>query len=648
MTVYFVLFFPVAAALLVPAFRTERLQGRWATAACLITLVSTVVTGASLYGSEVVMPALRLRLAFDGFRLLYAVIVCFMWTMAALLSPEYFEGHRHTKRYYFFFLLGLGATVGVFLAADLYTLFLFFEIMSLGSYVWVVQEETEGAMDAGRTYLTIAVLGGLVTLMGLFLLYHLTGTLEIAALKEACLLVANRRALWAAALCIFFGFAAKAGAFPLHIWLPKAHPVAPAPASALLSGVLTKAGVLGILMITAQILPFDDRWGTLLLAIGAVTMVLGAVMAVCSTNLKHIFACSSLSQIGFILVGVSMINLLGEENALAAHGTVLYMVNHSLVKLTLFLLSGVVYMNCHALDLNDIRGFGWNKPWLHLLFLLGAGSLAGIPGLCGYLSKTLVHEAIVAYAHLSHHWAITAVEGLFLFSGGLTVAYLTKVYVALFWQKGKETDPTWGTWRSWLAVTLAAVTLPVLGLAPHALAEKLTGLTLGFTGGHPFAHQVQYFSLENLKGVAISLAIGMAVYFLVIRRVMVDKDGNYVNRWPRWLNMEEYCYKPILYTLIGLAGVAARAVCDLPDAAILLLRRTVLRPVRPGQRRQPYTLGARMLARFRDLAHPDAADRFSTVQEAASRMAGSLSFALLATCLGVCALLVAVMIHVFG
>ena len=646
MTVYFVLFFPVAAALLVPAFRTERLQGRWATAACLITLVSTVVTGASLYGSQVVMPALRL--AFDGFRVLYAVIVCFMWTMAALLSPEYFEGHRHTKRYYCFFLLCLGATVGVFLAADLYTLFLFFEIMSLGSYVWVVQEETEGAMAAGRTYLTIAVLGGLVALMGLFLLYHLTGTLEIAALKAACLLVANRRALWAAALCIFFGFAAKAGAFPLHIWLPKAHPVAPAPASALLSGVLTKAGVLGILLVTAHLLPYDARWGTLLLAVGTVTMVLGAVMAVCSTNLKHIFACSSLSQIGFILVGVSMINLLGEENALAAHGTVLYMVNHSLVKLTLFLLSGVVYMNCHALDLNDIRGFGRNKPWLHLLFLLGAGSLAGIPGLCGYLSKTLVHEAIVAYAHLSQHWAITAVEGLFLLSGGLTAAYLTKVYVALFWQKGKETDPTWGTWRSWLAVTLSAVTLPVLGLAPHALAEKLTGLTLGFTGGHPLPHQVHYFSPENLKGVAISLAIGMAVYFLFIRRVLMDREGNYVNRWPRWLDMEEYCYKPILHTLIGLAGVAARAVCDLPDAAILLLRRTVLRPVRSKARRHPYTLGARMLARFRDLAHPDAADRFSTVQEAASRMAGSLSFALLATCLGVCALLVAVMIHVFG
>ena len=648
MMVYFVLFFPLAAALPVPLFRTERLRGRWATAACLIALAATVVTGVTRYGSETVLPALRLHLAFDGFRVLYAVIVCFMWAMAALLSQEYFAGHRHTARYYFFFLLTLGATVGVFLAADLYTLFLFFEIMSLGSYVWVVQEETEGAMAAGRTYLTIAVLGGLVTLMGLFLLYHLTGTLAMAALPGACAAVADRRALWAAALCLFFGFAAKAGAFPLHIWLPKAHPVAPAPASALLSGALTKAGVLGAVMITARILPFDHRWGTLLLAIGTVNMVLGAAMAVCSTNLKHIFACSSLSQIGFILVGVSMLSLLGEKNALAAHGTVLYMMNHSLVKLTLFLLAGVVYRNCHALDLNDIRGFGRNKPWFHLLFLLGAGSLAGMPGLCGYLSKTLVHEAIVAYAHLSHHWAITAVEGLFLFSGGLTAAYLTKVYVALFWQKGKETGPAWGTVPSWLAVTLSAVTLPVLGLLPHRLAEKLTGLTLDFTGGHPFAHPVHYFSLENLKGVAISLTIGMAVYFLFIRRVLVDRDGRYVNRWPRWLDMEEYCYKPLLRAVIAPASVAARAVCDLPDAVILLLRRTALRPVGPGQRRHPYTLGARMLARFRELAHPDAADRFSTVQEAASRMAGSLSFALLATCLGVCALLVAVIVHVFG
>ena len=164
-------------------------------------------------------------------------------------------------------------------------------------------------------------------------------------------------------------------------------------------------------------------------------LVLGAVMAVFSTNLKYILACSSLSQIGFILVGVAMLTLLGEHNALAAHGTVLYMLNHSLVKLTLFLFAGVVYYNTHQLDLNRIRGFGRGKPLLHGLFLCGACSLAGIPGFLGYISKTLVHEAVVELAVETGSSAITAVEWLFLLSGGLTVAYLTKIYVAVFWQK---------------------------------------------------------------------------------------------------------------------------------------------------------------------------------------------------------------------
>lgn len=165
----------------------------------------------------ITVPVMNLSFCFDGFRKLYGTVVCFMWLISALLSPQYFRHHDHLRRYYFFFLLCLGFTAGVFLSADLYTTFLFFELMSLGSYVWVVQEETEGALAAGKTYLTIAVLGGLVTLMGLLLLHHLTGTLVISELRAACAAVENRRALWAAALCVLFGFGAKAGVFPLHI-----------------------------------------------------------------------------------------------------------------------------------------------------------------------------------------------------------------------------------------------------------------------------------------------------------------------------------------------------------------------------------------------------------------------------------------------
>lgn len=632
--------------LLLVRSESETRLGRWSCAVTGLTLLVMVLSVCTRFGVSLDIPLCGIHFTLDGFRAIYGLVVSFMWFVSALLTPQYFRGHHHLRRYHFFFLLCLSFTLGVFLSADLYTTFLFFELMSLSSYAWVVQEESPDALDAGKTYLAIAVLGGLVTLMGLFLLYRLTGTLVIAQLPDACARVADRGQLWAAALCILFGFAAKAGVFPLHIWLPKAHPVAPAPASALLSGVLTKAGIFGALIITADILPGEHRWGVLLLVLGAVTMVLGAAIAVFSNNLKYILACSSLSQIGFITVGASMICLLGEHNALAANGTVLYMMNHSLVKLVLFLFAGVVYYNTHALDLNEIKGFGRKKPLLQVLFLCGACSLAGIPGFLGYLSKTLVHEALVEYAHMSGMTFITAVEWLFLFSGGLTAAYLTKIYVAIFRQKGKADGRRWGNPLSVIALCLAAAALPLLGLTPHAIAEKISGATLDFTGGHAFDHAIHYFAWTNLKGVVISLAIGMAVYFLFIRTVLMTKDGRYLSRWPKWLSMEESLYKPFFRALLAVAGVVCRAVCDAFDVAVLLVQRTLLRPSREKTVRS-YSPLVRAIARQTGGDDKRTADRLATDRDMFFRMAGSLSFGLLMTCLGLCIVLTVVVLHTF-
>ena len=346
---------------------------------------------------ESTLSVLSLNFSFSGFQSIYGIVTAFMWFGASLLSVQYFKGHHDLARYYFFFLFTLGATMGVFLSADLITTFIFFEIMSFTSYTWVVQDKNKDAIAAGKTYLTVAVVGGMVCLMGLFLLYNITGTLAINELYSALKDAEKTTELYAAAFCMLVGFGAKAGLFPLHIWLPKAHPVAPAPASALLSGVLTKTGVFGMLIITSRIMVADEIWGYTLLILGAITMVLGAVLGVLSTNLKRTLACSSLSQIGFITVGVSMICLLGEHNSLAANGTVLYMLNHSIVKLVLFLGAGAIYAGAHTLDINKLKGYGRNKPILAITFLMGGCSLAGIPGFCGYLSKTLVHESIVEF-----------------------------------------------------------------------------------------------------------------------------------------------------------------------------------------------------------------------------------------------------------
>ena len=506
-----------------------------------------------------------LRFETDGFRGVYATVAGLMWMMTSIFSAEYLRHYRNRNRYWFFTLLTLGATVGVFLAADLMTAFIFFEIMSFTSWVMVVHDENPAAMRAGQTYLAVAVLGGMVMLMGLFLLSNLTGTLRISELRAACAAVpAERRTtLYLAGSLILFGYGAKAGMFPLHIWLPKAHPAAPAPASALLSGILTKAGIFGVLVLSGQVFLHDAGWGSALLILGEATMLLGAVLAVFSVNLKRTLACSSVSQIGFILTGIGMQCLLGEENGLAVWGTELHMINHSMFKLVLFMCAGAVYMNTHKLNLNEIRGFGRGKPALMAAFLCGCLGIAGVPLFSGYISKTLLHESIVEYTEVLAEAGrsvllMKGAEWIFLLSGGLTAAYMTKLFIAVFVEK--NADPAvqakydalnrkYMNGFSAAALLIPAALLPLMGSTPSETMARIAALGQEFMHLEEKMHAIHWFSWTNLKGAGISLLIGAAVYFGVIRPLLTKKreDGirEYTDRWPSRLDLEEAVYRPL-------------------------------------------------------------------------------------------------------
>lgn len=534
-----------------------------------------------------------LHLSADGFRGVYATVAAFMWMATGWFSPEYFTHYRNRNRYYFFNLMTLGATLGVFLSDDLYTTLVFFEIMSLTSYVWVAQEETPGALRAGATYLAVAIIGGLTTLMGLFLLYHQLGTLSFAGMKAAAATLTDRSGLTVAVWLTLAGFAAKAGLFPLHIWLPKAHPVAPAPASALLSGILTKSGIFGLIVICANLMQGDCWFGDALLTLGVITMFLGAVLALFSVDLKRVLACSSLSQIGFITVGLSMMVMLAQEGSLAAYGSVMHMTNHSLIKLVLFMAAGVVYMNLHKLNLNDVRGFGRNKPLLHIVFLVGALAIACVPFVgSGYHSKSLIHEAILEYvAHLNGMGVSAAsyqfVEGLFVFSGGLTVAYMLKLYICLFWEKNPEHQAEYDAMgrkymnkQTAVALLLPSAILLALAVLPGQLFSPLGALCAPFFGQEAIGEEIAYFSAENLLGAAKSLAIGLVVYFLVVRLWLMAKNEKgvrvYVNRWPAKLDLEDAVYRPVLLKLLpGLCTTVVRFVAELPEVIVVCLRDTV-------------------------------------------------------------------------
>ena len=604
-----------------------------------------------------------LHFTMDGFRDVYGTITTLMWMMTTILSREYFAHHENRNRFYLFLLLTLGATMGVFLSSDLFTTFIFFEMMSFTSYVWVAQEEHKEALRAAVTYLAVAVIGGLVMLMGLFMVYHELGTLTISEILPLASTVENKTLLYAAGVCMLVGFGAKAGAFPLHIWLPKAHPVAPAPASALLSGILTKTGIFGILVVTSNLFLYDAAWGMLILILGTITMFCGAFLAVFSVDLKRTLACSSMSQIGFIMVGIGMQCLLGHHNELAVHGTMLHMVNHSMIKLVLFMSAGVIYMNTHALNLNTIRGFGKNKPLLKVIFLVGALAIGGIPLFSGYISKTLLHESIV---HFGGSLFMTVIEWVFLFSGGLTIAYMTKLFVAIFIES--NTDETvqakydskkkYMNLESTFALAGSALLLFGWGLFPHKLMDQVAMMGQEFMHLHEAGHSVHYFAWVNLKGGLISITIGALVYLFFIRKVLI-KNNEYVNLWPQWFDVENKIYRPIL---LGFLPFISRLICrvfdSIVDGIIVLLRKTIYRdsPLphdlpegnfisnTAGKMMNAYQWFANHTYRKKNPVHRDYVHEFAMLKvrlyEERFIIARSLSFGLLLACIGLCATLV--------
>ena len=620
----FLVLFPIVGAFIsyLIGRKNKKLRDYFAALVCIVDLLLMIFLLFRAANGEVFNFYLYnicgqyLHLELDGFRAVYGTICAFMWSMTSLFSHEYFHHYRNRNRYFFFLLLTFAGTMGVFLSGNLYTTFIFFELMSMASYVMVVHDEKPAAMRAGETYLMIAVLGGMVMLMGLFLMSNAVGTLEIDELYEAVKSYledgGSSNVIWASAMCMLFGFGAKAGMFPVHIWLPKAHPVAPAPASALLSGILTKSGVYGILIITSRIFLYDPTYGKLILAIGTITMFLGAFLALFSIDLKRTLACSSMSQIGFILVACGMQALLGHHNAYAVRGALLHMVNHSIFKLVLFMCAGAVYMNLHKLNLNDVRGFGRGKWVLLISFLLGYLGIAGVPLLSGYVSKTLIHDAILHYLHELHHEGIhgfwqydiySIVEWIFTISGGLTFAYMTKLFICVFVEKNAdekvqkkydELNKTYMTPLSKFAIGVSAILIPIFGFTSimidrvnsfnNGVMDKIAdiGETFMTEGGHAFEHTDKFldiFSIDCLIGAGKSLIIGAAVYLIIIRPLLMRRENGvrvYVNVWPEWLDLENSVYRPVI--MVGLVNILSFIfrICDkLVDGIVSILKSTL-------------------------------------------------------------------------
>lgn len=563
---------PIMGAALVywASKRSERLRDAAAVLASAVTAaLALILFGIALHTpveaeiAGVMGRGLTFRV--DAFGGMMAALSSIVWFLATLFSLKYM-GHEHARdRYYFFLTLTLSGCVGTFVAGDFFTLFVFFELMTVASYVLVVHAETDEAVSAGNLYMYMGIFGGLALLTGVFLLQHSTGSVAIRALLEG---IEAKGSHGLIGFLLIVGFGVKAGMVPLHIWLPKAHPVAPSPASALLSGIMIKAGAYGIIRtVTLVMTPerghlwhITESYGYAIVWIGIITMFLAAFMALFQTNAKRILAYSSVSQMGYILMGVGSAAYLGIEGAMGFGGASYHIMNHAFFKGAMFMLVGAIYIRTHTLDIREMGGLGRDLPFFTVCFAVAAAGIMGIPGFGGYVSKTLLHHAVVeAYEH-HHDSSLFIAEKLFMLTSSLTVCYISKLFYGLFLGEGM---PRHHLERETILekVVFGGFALAVL-LLGQLSRPVLAGIVVPMSEGFPYDHHVvehlghiSVWSWHDLQGALTAIVLGIVLFAVFKSRRIFDF------RLPSALSVESILYRPMIGASLG-AFVKAGCLVD--------------------------------------------------------------------------------------
>ncbi|SHM53033.1 hydrogenase-4 component B [Caldanaerovirga acetigignens] len=337
-----------------------------------------------------------------------------IWCLTALFLTGYIRYMENRARFLSFFMLTLWSVICVFLAGDLLTFYFFFELMALFSYFLVIHQESIEALSSGNLYIFTAFVGGLAVLSAVMIMYSEGGTFEFEKLNfviehgglKGCLALG----------LLITGFAIKAGCLPFHFWLPRAHPVAPAPASALLSGVLVKSGVFGIMQILRYTsLPY---LGLVLMILGSLSTLYGGFMALCDNYPKRLLAYGTISQIGYIFISIGAMNLAGVHTSIAPY---LHIYAHGLSKTAMFLIIGYIYLKTY--EMRQIKNLTL-VPLVAIVF--GGLNLVGFPGFIGYTAKVLTKDLLARLSNqgMFFQW----VEVIFRLSGILTAAYMAKLF----------------------------------------------------------------------------------------------------------------------------------------------------------------------------------------------------------------------------
>lgn len=474
----FLILLPAIAGIALPIFRLKAAPRRFFVTAVLA--VEAVCAASLLFAEAAPMTlfsmtdTLTVALSMDDVSRLFMAIAAFGFCLTGIYAFRYLQHEGGEDRFFCFFLLSLAALMGMDFAANLITMYFFFEMITLLSMPLVLHDRTPESIRAAFKYLFYSVAGAFLALGCIFFLARFCDTMDFVPGGSL-----NPQGYEKLLQIVIFlgvvGFGAKAGLYPLHGWLPTAHPVAPAPASAVLSGIIAKAGVLAILRIVYFSVGADFLRGTWVqaawLSLSLLTVFMGSMMAYRENVFKKRLAYSSVSQISYALTGLFFLT------PEAAMGGLFHVLFHATIKVTLFLVAGSFICNTGAHHVDELTGYGKSMPKTLWSFTVASLALIGIPPASGFVSKWYLalgslHSELAVFSWLA--------PVVLLISALLTAGYLLPITIRGFFPgKDAQIPPRndEGGMTMWLPIgVLAALTL-LLGVFAGNLLPAFTRLS---------------------------------------------------------------------------------------------------------------------------------------------------------------------------
>ena len=553
----FILFLPVAAA---PAvywigMKSEEVMNKVVIASLAVEMAAAayavlVVKYSQIYFHAPGIMTTGFEVKLDSLRAVFVLIAAVMWFLCGIYCMWHMKHQSGKPRFYAFYMSTLSATVGVFMSENAVNMFAFFEIMAIMSYALVVHNQDRKAHESGKFYLAMSIVTGLVTLLGIVLFYTHSGSLSISHIANSSNTMGYGK--YAAAFLMSFGFLAKACIFPLHIWLPGTYSHATMPVTIILSTVLSKAGIFGI-MTVGFILGWDRNFSQMIMALALTSMLLGGILALLKTDVKEKLAYGSMSQMGYITLAVSSVGLVtGSHRGEAVMAAAYHCINHALFKGVIFMVFGIICARSKSSDINDLKWDGRGKKMIAAMLMFAAASNMGIVGSSGFISKTMIHHGLSYYGRgVDMKYIGTLLEIAFLISSGITVAYLIKLIRAAFApdfkrgnineNEGKKSDDMK---YAYLPMALACAIMLALAIRPHAIFDIAGSRIMGMD---IYPDEIYFYSFKSAAYSLIVCMVGLIIYSMSKLKTAHFKNGYrvYIDPSQEWMHIKNDIYMPL-------------------------------------------------------------------------------------------------------